>query len=101
MNSNVKKHSFESLENVHINCAHYGYFFFHFYIIEKVHKKYSKEIIVQCTNKSTVKKSGPGKRIVQYLIRSVQKGNLAEKKLSYMYDKSVPESTLKLGKILD
>ena len=40
-----------------VHIMDFFFFFFHFYIIEKVHKKYSKEIIVQCTNKSTVKKS--------------------------------------------
>ena len=36
-------------------------------------------------------------RIVQYATRIVQRGNLAEKEYSYMYDCSVTESNLSLN----
>lgn len=45
-------------------------------------------------NKRTGEKFGTEKIIVRYLIRIVQRGNLAEKK-SFMYDYSVLESIFK------
>ena len=48
-------------------------------------------------NKPTGGKVGSGKIVGQYLIRILQRTNLAEKQYSCMYDYSVPERNFVTG----